>query len=113
VLTPIDIGDSLPSYILKNEQGEDIDVAKLTEEKGVILFSIPKADTRKCDVIGVERQSINRWHSGLHDAGVRVPRYLSQFHGTRFQRILSQPRQTRGSEEVAAQGTVTVTMQTV
>jgi len=48
VLTPIDIGDSLPSYILKNEQGEDIDVAKLTEEKGVILFSIPKADTPGC-----------------------------------------------------------------
>jgi len=56
VLTSIDIGDSLPSYVLKNEQGEDIDVAKLTEEKGVILFSIPKADTRTCDVISVERQ---------------------------------------------------------
>lgn len=45
-LAPIDIGDSLPSYILKNEQGEDIDVAILTAEKGAILFSIPKADTR-------------------------------------------------------------------
>ncbi|KAH9965315.1 thioredoxin-like protein [Russula dissimulans] len=48
VLTPIDIGDSLPSYVLKNEQGEDIDVAELAEEKGVILFSIPKADTPGC-----------------------------------------------------------------
>jgi thioredoxin-dependent peroxiredoxin len=46
VLAPINIGDTLPSYVLKNEQGEDIDVAKLTEEKGAILFSIPKADTR-------------------------------------------------------------------
>ena len=46
VLAPIDIGDSLPSYILKNEQGEDIDVATLTAEQGAILFSIPKADTR-------------------------------------------------------------------
>jgi peroxiredoxin Q/BCP len=44
-LAPIDIGDSLPSYILKNEQGEDVDVAKITEKNGVILFSIPKADT--------------------------------------------------------------------
>ncbi|KAH9067938.1 peroxiredoxin Q [Lactarius vividus] len=48
VLAPIDIGDTLPSYILKNEQGEDIDVAKLTEEKGVVIFSIPKADTSGC-----------------------------------------------------------------
>ena len=44
-LAPIDVGDSLPSYILKNEQGEDVDVADLAEESGVILFSIPKADT--------------------------------------------------------------------
>jgi len=51
VLAPIDIGDTLPSYILKNEQGEDIDVAKLTEEKGVIIFSIPKADTCTCFVM--------------------------------------------------------------
>jgi peroxiredoxin Q/BCP len=45
VLARVDIGDSLPSYILKNEQGEDIDVANLAKEGGVILFSIPKADT--------------------------------------------------------------------
>ncbi|KAI0291961.1 thioredoxin-like protein [Russula brevipes] len=48
VLESIGIGDGLPSYILKNEQGEDIDIANLTEEKGVILFSIPKADTPGC-----------------------------------------------------------------
>ncbi|KAI0002466.1 thioredoxin-like protein [Russula compacta] len=48
LLAPIDIGDSLPSHILKNEQDEDIDVAGLTDEKGVILFSIPKADTPGC-----------------------------------------------------------------
>jgi len=47
-LAPIDIGDSLPAYILKNEQGEDVDVAKITETNGVILFSIPKADTPGC-----------------------------------------------------------------
>jgi len=47
-LAPIDIGDALPSYILKNEQGEDIDIAKLAEEQGVVIFSIPKADTSGC-----------------------------------------------------------------
>ncbi|KAI9512009.1 AhpC-TSA-domain-containing protein [Russula earlei] len=47
-LAPIDVGDSLPSYILKNEQGEDVDLAKLTEGQGAILFSIPKADTPGC-----------------------------------------------------------------
>lgn len=46
-LAPIDVGDSLPSYILKNEQGEDVDVANLADEGGVVLFSIPKADTCK------------------------------------------------------------------
>jgi len=45
VLAPIDIGDTLPSYILKNEQGEDIDLSNIAEEKGVVIFSIPKADT--------------------------------------------------------------------
>jgi peroxiredoxin Q/BCP len=44
----INIGDTLPSYTLKNEQGEDIDTANLAEEKGVIIFSIPKADTSGC-----------------------------------------------------------------
>jgi hypothetical protein len=43
----IDLGDSLPSLILKNEKEEDVDIATLTSEKGVILFLVPKADTRK------------------------------------------------------------------
>ena len=42
----IDIGDSLPSLTLKNEKNEDINVADLTAEKGVVLFLVPKADTR-------------------------------------------------------------------
>ncbi|EKM53274.1 uncharacterized protein PHACADRAFT_259507 [Phanerochaete carnosa HHB-10118-sp] len=45
---PIDIGDTLPSLTLKNEQGEDVDVSTLTVEKGVIMFLIPKADTPGC-----------------------------------------------------------------
>ncbi|KAI0764939.1 AhpC-TSA-domain-containing protein [Fomes fomentarius] len=47
-LSAVDIGDVLPSYTLKNEEDEDIDVATLTAEKGVILFLVPKADTPGC-----------------------------------------------------------------
>jgi len=45
-LSAIDIGDSLPSLVLKDEKGEDIQIADLADEKGVILFLVPKADTR-------------------------------------------------------------------
>ncbi|KII85686.1 hypothetical protein PLICRDRAFT_116043 [Plicaturopsis crispa FD-325 SS-3] len=44
----IDLGGSLPSVTLKNEKGEDVDVATLTAEKGVVLFLVPKADTPGC-----------------------------------------------------------------
>ncbi|KAJ3539630.1 hypothetical protein NM688_g6336 [Phlebia brevispora] len=44
----IDIGDSLPTLTLKNEKGEDVEVAELAKEKGVILFLVPKADTPGC-----------------------------------------------------------------
>ncbi|KAH8103399.1 AhpC-TSA-domain-containing protein, partial [Cristinia sonorae] len=47
-LDPIDIGDVLPSVTLKTEKDEDIDVASLTAEKGVVLFLVPKADTPGC-----------------------------------------------------------------
>ncbi|KAI0330308.1 AhpC-TSA-domain-containing protein [Cubamyces sp. BRFM 1775] len=47
-LSPIDIGDVLPSYIIKNEKDEDIDVASLTAEKGAVFFLVPKADTPGC-----------------------------------------------------------------
>lgn len=46
-LAPIDIGDALPTLTLKNEKGEDIQVAELASEKGVIIFLVPKADTRR------------------------------------------------------------------
>lgn len=45
-LQPINIGDTLPSLTIKNEKGEDVDVSTLAAEKGVILFVVPKADTR-------------------------------------------------------------------
>ncbi|EMD36292.1 hypothetical protein CERSUDRAFT_52082 [Gelatoporia subvermispora B] len=47
-LPNIDVGDTLPSVVLKNEQGEDVDVATLTAEKGIIVFLVPKADTPGC-----------------------------------------------------------------
>ncbi|KAJ7229309.1 thioredoxin-like protein [Mycena haematopus] len=47
-LTLIDIGDSLPSLTLKNEKDEDVEVSSLTEEKGLVLFLVPKADTPGC-----------------------------------------------------------------
>lgn len=48
-VTPIkelDIGDILPSVTLKNEKEEDVNVADLVAEKGLVLFLVPKADTR-------------------------------------------------------------------
>lgn len=45
-LKTIDIGDGLPELTLKNEKGEDVEVASLTAEKGVVFFLVPKADTR-------------------------------------------------------------------
>ncbi|EPQ51192.1 AhpC-TSA-domain-containing protein [Gloeophyllum trabeum ATCC 11539] len=47
-IPPINIGDKLPSLILKNEQDEDVDVASLTTDRGVVLFLVPKADTPGC-----------------------------------------------------------------
>lgn len=63
-MKPIDVGDSLPSLTLKNEKGEDVDVSTLTAEKGVILFLVPKADTRKLFVLFYKRST----HSGQLDA---------------------------------------------
>jgi peroxiredoxin len=45
-LSPMAVGDTLPSLVLKNEKDEDVDVKSLTEEKGLVLFLVPKADTR-------------------------------------------------------------------
>jgi len=50
-LAHIDIGDSLPTLTLKNEKGEDVDVATLASEKGVIFFLVPKADTREFEYL--------------------------------------------------------------
>jgi thioredoxin-dependent peroxiredoxin len=43
----IDVGDTLPTLILKNEKNEDIQIADIASERGVVLFLVPKVDTRK------------------------------------------------------------------
>jgi hypothetical protein len=43
----VNVGDVLPDVILKNEKGEDVRVADLAKETAVIIFAVPKADTRK------------------------------------------------------------------
>ncbi|KAK7051763.1 AhpC-TSA-domain-containing protein [Favolaschia claudopus] len=47
-LASIDVGDSLPTLTLKNEKDEDVEVSALTEDKGLVLFLVPKADTPGC-----------------------------------------------------------------
>ncbi|KAF8344815.1 AhpC-TSA-domain-containing protein [Amanita rubescens] len=47
-LAPIDVGGALPTLTLKNEKDEDIQVADLASEKGVVMFLVPKADTPGC-----------------------------------------------------------------
>lgn len=46
-LKPINLGDVLPSVVLKNEKDEDVDVAQLAAKKSLVLFLVPKADTRQ------------------------------------------------------------------
>jgi hypothetical protein len=50
-ISSIDIGDSLPPITLKNEKGEDVDVPGLAAERGVVLFLVPKADTRQSMIL--------------------------------------------------------------
>ena len=50
VVKPLEVGDSLPVITLKNEKGEDVNVAEIANEGGVVMFLVPKADTRKCRI---------------------------------------------------------------
>lgn len=45
---PIDIGDTLPSLVLKNEKEEDVQIADIAREQGAVVFLVPKADTPGC-----------------------------------------------------------------
>lgn len=44
--TSFDLGDMIPSAMLKNENGEDVETSGLVAQRGVVLFLVPKADTR-------------------------------------------------------------------
>ena len=48
---PVTVGNVLPNVVLKNEKGEDVRVAELTKETGVIIFAVPKADTRESQLL--------------------------------------------------------------
>jgi hypothetical protein len=54
-LAPIEVGQTLPSFVLKNEKDEDVDVSTLTAEKGLVLFLVPKADTRASPSFAYEK----------------------------------------------------------
>lgn len=43
----VTVGGVLPDVVLKNEKGEDVHVAALAKETGVIIFAVPKANTRE------------------------------------------------------------------
>ena len=44
------LGEPLPDLVLKNEEGEEVKVQTLAaNKKGVVLFLVPKADTRTFD----------------------------------------------------------------
>ena len=43
----INLGDVLPELSLMNEKDQAVDVGKLAGEKGLVMFLVPKADTRE------------------------------------------------------------------
>ena len=81
-LSLIDIGGSLPDLTLKNEKGEDIQIASLASEKGVIIFLVPKADTRASKKKTKKQPKSmlmltffsSFLHSWVHESGVWVSR---------------------------------------
>ncbi|KAG5438197.1 hypothetical protein PCANB_003048 [Pneumocystis canis] len=52
ILKPIQLGDTLPDIILKNEYGEDVNIQKIADNYPVIIFAYPKASTPGCTVQG-------------------------------------------------------------
>jgi len=44
----VDVGDTIPDVTLKDEKDEDVNVAELVKDKGLVLFLVPKADTPGC-----------------------------------------------------------------
>jgi len=47
IIKELQVGDKLPDWSFENEKGEMVEIAKLAGEQGLVLFLVPKADTRK------------------------------------------------------------------
>ncbi|KAG8993541.1 methylglyoxal reductase (NADPH-dependent) gre2 [Tulasnella sp. 427] len=48
----LQVGDVLPNLTLKNEKDQEVHIAELAKEKGVVFFLIPKADTLRSESKG-------------------------------------------------------------
>ena len=79
----INIGDLIPTVTLKNEKDLDVNLAELTAEKGLVLFLVPKADTRQSPL--QFRSTVPLLSSGfsnirsfswLHETSVRLPGFV-------------------------------------
>jgi len=44
----LQLGDVLPALALLNEKGQEVEVAKVAGDKGLVIFVVPKADTPGC-----------------------------------------------------------------
>ena len=44
----VKVGDSIPSITLKDHAGEDVDLADIAKDSGIVLFSYPAASTPGC-----------------------------------------------------------------
>lgn len=47
----LEVGDVLPNITLKNEKDEDVNVQELAKDNGVVIFLVPKADTREYTLV--------------------------------------------------------------
>lgn len=104
-LAPIDIGDSLPSFTLKNEKDEDVDVSSLTAEKGLVLFLAPKASTRKLHLPAhAPLYRANSLLSWVHYSSLWFPRRLPRFHLFELRGILLDQRHYCSPAKMADEG---------
>jgi hypothetical protein len=103
-LVTIDIGDSLPVLTLKNEKDEDVDISTLTADKGLVLFLVPKADTREFPRYSLSLLKILDL-SGMHYPSLWFPGHIPRLYGPGLQCVLPQRRHSWGSEQMADKGT--------
>ena len=91
----LNIGDLIPPITLKNEKDEDVNVVELTADKGLVLFLVPKADTRQSSLqlgntafmMSSDFSNTKRF-SWLHETSMRLPGLVSRFYKVQLQRVL-------------------------